>query len=303
MGTVYLASHALLRRPTAIKLMRPRGRAEESLRRFEQEVQVTSQLTHPNTVAVYDYGRTPDGTFYYAMEYLEGVDLERLVRRFGPQPAERVVHILAQVCGALHEAHLRSLVHRDVKPANILVCDRGGVADHVKVLDFGLAKRLAKDDALTQEGALTGTPAYIAPEAFTSPDQVGPASDLYALGAVAYLLLTGQRPFEGATVVELCAHHLTSAPVPPSDRTDNPISPELERVVLRCLAKRPNERPASAQQLAAELAAVPEAGRWTPERASAWWGDPSTASALQTHTDMRARVATMNIDLAARIAP
>lgn len=273
MGVVYKASHRMLRRPTAIKLLRPEIVNELSLQRFEREVQLTSQLTHPNTIAIFDYGRGPDGTFYYAMEYLDGIDLERLVGKYGPLPAARVVHLLRQVCGALNEAHGRGLIHRDIKPANIIVCMRGDVADVVKVVDFGLVKDVsaAGDARVTAQQAVAGTPAYLSPEAITTPDEIGPACDLYAVGAVAYFLLTGQLVFEG-NAVEVYGHHVVTPPQPPRSRSDNPISAELEEVVLHCLAKRPTERPDSAQKLAENLAAVPEADRWTAMDAKAWWG-------------------------------
>lgn len=273
MGVVYKASHAMLKRPTAIKVLPPERAGQHNLARFEREVQLTSMLTHPNTVSIYDYGRTPDGCFYYAMEYLDGVDLETLVAIDGPQDPGRVVHILSQVCGALSEAHGIGLVHRDVKPANVLVCVRGGVADLAKIVDFGLVKSLqggALDATHTAVDQIVGTPLYMAPEAMTSPDSLGPRSDIYGLGAVAYFLLTGSPPFTGQSIVEICAHHLHSPPQPISERSPNPIPEALERVVMACLAKRPEERPESADVLARLLAAcgVPT---WSNERARAWW--------------------------------
>ncbi|MCL4225914.1 MAG: serine/threonine protein kinase [Myxococcales bacterium] len=275
MGAVYRARHALLRRPTAVKLLPPDQHDAASLARFEREVQHMSQLTHPNTVAIYDYGRSPDGVFYYAMELLDGVDLEVLVHLDGALPAPRVVHVLRQLCGALDEAHGRGLIHRDVKPANVILCRRGTQPDVVKVLDFGLVTEVARDGlgaaTATDAPALLGTPAYLAPEVITSPAEVGPASDLYGVGAVAYFLLTGQRVFAGATVAELCLAHVHEPPVPPSRRAAGPISAELEALVLACLAKDPAARPASAHALRAALAAVPEAEAWDEEAALGWW--------------------------------
>ncbi len=271
MGRVYRASHAMLRRPTAIKLLQ--NATEEQAQRFEREVQLTASLTHPNTVAIFDYGRTPDGLFYYAMEYLDGLDLEKLVEAHGPQPAARVIHVLGQVCGALAEAHAAGLIHRDIKPANIIVCARGGVPDVAKVLDFGLVKALdaGSSSAVTGHNTVVGTPLYMSPEAIKNPEAVEPRSDLYALGAVGYFMLTGHPPFAGS-VVEVCGHHLHSPPPPPSERADG-VPADLESVVLRCLAKRPDERPADAQALADALAACADAGSWTSERARAWWAE------------------------------
>jgi len=269
MGAVYRARHALLRRPTAIKLLHPDRSGAHHLERFEREVQHTAELTHPNTVAIYDYGHTPDGVFYYAMEYLDGIDLQSLVDIDGPQSWRRVVHILRQVAGALGEAHDRGLVHRDVKPHNIILCRRGGIADIAKVVDFGLVKEIDAAVGLTKNDVV-GTPAYLAPEAITTPDEVGPASDLYALGAVAYCLLTGAPPFRGLTVMEICLKHVRTPPDAPSQRVDG-IPAELDRLVLDCLAKSPGARPADATALRARLDALAAAAPWSEAEAVTWW--------------------------------
>jgi len=269
-GAVYRAHHALLRRPTAIKLLRPDRVGADNIDRFEREVQHMSLLTHPNTVAVFDYGRSPDGVFYYAMEYLDGIDLEQLVKQFGRQPSDRVVHILKQVCGALHEAHLAKLIHRDIKPANIILCERGAMLDVAKVVDFGLVKEITRDTTASTQGIL-GTPAYVAPEAVTDPDRITHAVDLYGLGAVGYFLITGHRLFEAKTALELCIQHVTQEPTPPSQVAGVAIAPALEAILLRCLAKQPEERYPSSAALAEALEALAPAGDWCRTDALTWW--------------------------------
>jgi hypothetical protein len=279
MGVVYRASHAMLRRPTAIKLLLPDRAGKDALTRFEREVRRTAMLTHPNTVTVFDYGRTTDGVFYYAMELLEGASLEEVVEVDGPQPEERVIHLLEQAAASLAEAHDAGLIHRDVKPGNILIVDRGGISDLVKVVDFGLVKDVGvrvsgeamSEPSLSVANAITGTPLYIAPESLTAPESVDLRTDLYALGAVGYWLLTGTHVFSGNTIVEVCAHHLHSVPEPPSIRLGAPVASDLETVLLACLAKRPDERPASAHVLRERLHACAAAGRWTKARAAQWW--------------------------------
>jgi serine/threonine protein kinase len=248
---------------------------EAALLRFEREVQATARLTHPSTVAVYDYGRTPEGVFYYAMEHLDGGDLDDLVAYAGALPARRVVFILEQVCGALEEAHGAGLVHRDVKPANMIVCERGGEGDVAKVLDFGLVKAIDAKEASARsgEGGLTGTPLYMAPESITAPDDVDARSDLYAVGAVAYFLLTGGPPFHAATVVEVCAHHVHTVPDRPSVRLGRAVPVDLEAVVLRCLAKSPGDRFASAATLGEALRGCTEGAPWNDAAARTWWAE------------------------------
>jgi serine/threonine-protein kinase len=244
MGAVYRASHALLKRPTAVKVIPPDRAGETAAARFEREVMATSRLTHPNNIAIYDYGRTRGGTFYYAMELLNGENLARVVDREGPQSVARTRHILRQVTAALAEAHEVGLVHRDVKPENIMLCTRGGVREFVKVLDFGLVKDVAapSDVKITSERAIAGTPLYMAPESIVSPDTVGPPADVYAVGCVAYFLLTGRPPFEGDNVVGVLAAHLHGAPDAPSTHARE-VPAELDGLVLRCLDKQPEARP------------------------------------------------------------
>ncbi len=305
MGTVYRARHAMLRRPTAIKLLPPGKAGEQNLVRFEREVQHTSRLTHPNTVAIYDYGRTPDGIFYYAMEFLDGIDLEQLVRGDGHQPPARVVHVLAQVCGALAEAHGAGLIHRDIKPANILLCERGGVHDVAKVVDFGLVKeRTAVDGGVSLSAAhtITGTPLYLSPEAIDAPERVDPRSDLYALGAVGYFLLTGRPVFEADSVIAVCGHHLHTPPVPPAERLGRRLPDSLSRLLLQCLAKRPEERPQTAADLRAALLGCGVAP-WTEVEAAAWWCDRGRAvQARRQAAPVEPEAATVAIDLEQRRA-
>jgi eukaryotic-like serine/threonine-protein kinase len=272
MGMVYRAHHDMLQRPTAVKFLGIEKTNEQTIARFEREVQLTSRLNHPNTIAIYDYGRTPEGVFYYAMEYLEGINLEDLVSKHGPQPEARVIYILLQVCGSLAEAHSIGLIHRDIKPANIFLTQRGGMFDFVKLLDFGLVKALdsRKDASLTTAGSLTGTPLYMPPEAIQQA-AMDPRSDLYALGAVGYFLLTGTPVFDGESVISVLQKHVMEPPQTPSSRLGRPISAPLEAVLLKCLAKLPTDRPASANELADELSRCTTAQPWTRKNADEWW--------------------------------
>jgi CheY-like chemotaxis protein len=274
-GVVYRAHHAMLRRPAAVKILDESKTNERTLARFEREVQLASQLNHPNTIAIYDYGRTSEGVFYYVMEYLDGIDLEELVRHHGALAEARVIHILRQVCGSLAEAHGAGLIHRDVKPANIMLNRRGGLHDVVKLLDFGLVKALDAENEtrLTAVGAVAGTPKYISPEGVISPEDVDIRSDLYSLGAVGYYLIAGSPVFTGHSAINICKQHARSQPKPPSDKRGEPIADDLERIVLRCLAKNPDERPQSARELADELSSCRHAGTWTEEAARAWWDE------------------------------
>jgi len=288
MGEVYLAEHVLLRRPCAIKLIRPdRAGDAQHLRRFEREVNATATLTHPNTVQVYDYGHADDGTFYYVMEYLPGLTLEQLVEWHGPLPANRAIHFLRQVCGALREAHAIGLIHRDIKPSNVMVCERGGRHDTAKLLDFGLVIPLGADpgsEKLTQDGAITGTPAYMSPEQASGQDEVDARSDIYSVGALAYFLLTGQPPFAGRSSVKMLAAHLYEPPTPPTSHCPG-VPAELETVVLKCLAKVPTDRYRDVRTLDAALAVCDTRGPWTEEDASEWWqlqsGSEATSGSSQ----------------------
>jgi hypothetical protein len=277
MGKVYRARHALLRRPTAVKLLEAADASKEAMTRFEREVQATSSLTHPNTIAVYDYGHTPDGTFYYAMEFLEGSTVGEVVAEDGPQPEARVLHLMKQAAGSLAEAHAAGMVHRDLKPNNLMLCRRGGMFDVVKVLDFGLVRsQLQKDEddvTVTKVGSLTGTPLYMSPEALEAPEKVDSRSDVYQLGAIAYYLLAGEHVFAGSSMVEVLSQHLHSAPEPPSKRAGRDIGPDLERLVLACLAKDRDDRPADGAALLDALEACAVAEPWDQRAARSWWAD------------------------------
>jgi serine/threonine protein kinase len=283
MGVVYKGHHAMLRRPTAIKMLNVDKVDDVSIQRFEREVQTTCKLNHPSTVAIFDYGRTPEGVFYYAMEYLDGIDLQELVSQYGPQSEARVIRILKQVCGSLFEAHSMGLVHRDIKPANIMINRRGGESDVVKVLDFGLVRAINEEKQAKQSGGLSGTPLYMSPEAIQTPEIVDARSDVYAVGAVGYFLLTGQPLFNATTLVELCHQHVSVVPEAPSQRAAEPISAELENALLACLEKNPAKRPQTARDLSLLLDRSPFAQSWTIDDSDAWWGrHERSLSAKQT---------------------
>ena len=275
MGVVYRARHALLRRDTAVKLLAAGVADAAAVARFEREVQLTCQLTHPNTIQVYDYGKTPDGIFYYAMEFLQGVNFHDLVARFGVLPESRVVHILAQICDSLAEAHALGLIHRDIKPGNIILCRRGGMPDCVKVLDFGLVREYRQagtdENISVKENLVEGTPWFMPPEAVRGDTVGDPRSDLYSLGALGYFLLTGHYIFDAGNMAEVQEKQLTAAPIPPGRRTTQPISRKMEELILCCLEKDMNARPHSADGLRARLATTPFAQAWTPELRAEWW--------------------------------
>jgi eukaryotic-like serine/threonine-protein kinase len=278
MGVVYRAHHALMRRPTAVKLLLPDKADATSLARFEREVQLTARLTHPNTVTIFDYGHTSDGVFYYAMELLEGATIADVVEAAGPQPPERVIAVLRMVASALREAHDLGLIHRDIKPANVILCERGGEVDVAKVVDFGLVKPIqqAGDPVTTQAGICVGTPLYMAPEALVSPDDVDARSDLYAVGALGYFMVTGRQLFEADTPLEVVSHQLRSMPLHPSERLGAPVPADLVGVLMTCLQKDREQRFPNAAALCAALERCGDARSWTQERARAWWADHGT---------------------------
>ena len=284
MGEVWRARHRLQARPAAIKLIRPTAApsiiGSEAASRFEREAQAIASLRSPHTVNLFDFGITDDGTFYYVMELLDGLDAERIVTKFGPMPAGRVIHVIRQVCHSLSEAESISLVHRDIKPANIVLCRYGEDYDFVKVLDFGIVKAIHEPSAvdaaptlpvLTADHVVRGTPAFIAPEQALGGRPVDHRADIYGIGCLTYWLLTGQLVFTGDTPMQLLIQHAQAKPEPPSARTTLPIPKELDAIVLACLAKDPSDRPQTARELARRLEAVPVMGEWTPELARAWW--------------------------------
>lgn len=279
MGMVFRARHDRLKRPAALKLLKLSSISPKAIEQFESEVQLTSVLTSPHTINVYDYGVTASGVFYYVMEYIDGYTLSRLVREFGPLPEARMIHLLQQACCSLGEAHDCGLIHRDLKPDNLMVCRRGAMADYLKVLDFGLAKLI--EDPAAQQGAhgLSGTPLYMSPDAIVDPASVDGRSDIYSLGAVMYFLLTGEPVFTGKGVREILQQHVEARPVPPSVRSGRTVTPALEELVLQCLAKRPADRPDSIATLTERLTACRLTDRWTQAKAAAWWTDEASRRA------------------------
>jgi eukaryotic-like serine/threonine-protein kinase len=279
MGEVWRARHRMLARPAAIKLIRPSlagngGVSAEAVRRFEREAQVIAGLRSPHTVDLFDFGMADDGSFYYVMERLEGVDADSLLRHFGPIPPERAVYLLRQVCHSLSEAQSSGLVHRDIKPANVFLCRYGEEYDFVKVLDFGIVGAVRdprqRGAVETRDNAVRGTPAFMAPEQVMGTGLDG-RTDIYAIGCVAYWLLTGKFVFTADSAMGLLLHHAQTPPTPPSARIDRPIPPALDQLVLSCLAKDPAKRPQSARELSLRLSEMKGAKAWTQERAREWW--------------------------------
>jgi serine/threonine-protein kinase len=280
MGEVYRAEHRLLARPAAIKLIRPdllgtSREAQVTLSRFRREAEVVATLRSPHTIELYDFGVTDEGSFYFVMELLEGMDLESLVKRFGPLPAERAVYLTIQACQSLAEAHQRGMIHRDIKPSNIYTCRMGLEVDFVKVLDFGLVKaeRLPGRDVthLTSPNLTTGTPAFMAPEMIEEGGSVDPRIDIYAMGCVIYWMLTGSLVFDAVNAVAMMMKHVNDTPEPPSSRSEQHVPPELDAIVMACLAKKPDDRPRDVVELARQLAACPLPEPWTQQRAARWW--------------------------------
>jgi serine/threonine-protein kinase len=279
MAEVWRAEHRMLARPAAVKVVRPEvliahgpHDSRRLLQHFLREARTTAQLNSPHTIHLFDFGITREGAFYYVMELLDGLNLQQLVERFGPQPAERVARVLAQMCHSLDEAHARSFVHRDIKPGNVYLCHYGEDYDFVKVLDFGLVlDRHPTTEEIDDEQRQVGTPAVMAPEMVRFQAQVDARADIYAVGCVAYWLLTGNRVFDATTRHDMLIMHAHQKPIAPSRRLGTELHPELERLVMGCLEKNPTKRPQSARELAGELAALNFGLPWTDERAEAWW--------------------------------
>lgn len=298
MGSVYRGQHEYLRRDVAIKVLEGERLSTRSVARFHREVQLTSTLRHPNTIAIYDFGQCsaetgesqignsrigeevdPAETFYYVMEYIDGVSLQQLIDYYGPQTPERTVHFLLQICGSISEAHSTGLIHRDIKPANILVSAHGGLWDHIKVLDFGLVKDIGGDSNLTlQEGvtradSMTGTPLYMAPETIRDPAAASPRADIYSIGSVGYALLTGRPIFEGDSVIDLCLKQLEQNPPRPEDRLQRRLPTALQDILMRCLDRSASKRFQTVAECTAALESLPEAGRWTQAKSVEWWAN------------------------------
>jgi serine/threonine-protein kinase len=298
MGEVWRATHHMLARPAAVKLIRQDALGEKdaagverALRRFEREARATAALRSPHTIELYDFGISQGGTFYYVMELLDGVDLQTLVDKFGPQPSARVARILRHACHSLHEAHLAGLVHRDIKPANIFLCRYGADLDWGKVLDFGIVKHRSfgsKEDAkLTEVGAFAGTPAYMPPEMVLGDGSVDGRADLYSLGCVGYWLVTGRLVFDGMNPMAVMAAHAHQDPKPITEHTPGQVDPGLDALIMTCLAKDPARRPATALELSRSLKALGIERHWSEEQASVWWAEhfPVTNTTEATITE------------------
>jgi serine/threonine-protein kinase len=273
MANVYLARHDLLKRPTAVKLLKPARATDEMVARFEREVQLASLLAHPNTVEIFDYGRTADGLFYYAMEYLDGITTAELVAREGHVPVARALHLLRQLCAGLAEAHAKGLVHRDVKPENVMLCRRGGEYDVVKILDFGLVKSIATPHSrnLTRSLRILGTPLYMAPERLRNPADVDARADIYAVGALAFLLLSGKKLFEAPDDLALTTRILNEEPARVAGVAPQPVPAELDILVAACLEKRREDRPQRVGDLLEAFEALAAETPWSQREAAAWW--------------------------------
>lgn len=269
MGVVFQGQHNRMPRPVAVKILNKIDATAEKRQQFEREVALTCQLEHENTIKIYDFGPTPDGALYYAMEYIDGISLKNLVQTFGPMPEERVIPILKQVCGSLAEAHQMGLIHRDIKPDNLMLTHRANKGDHVKVVDFGLV-RSSKGDEGEQKG-ITGTPAYLAPEAIDHPEQADPRSDLYAIAAVGYFLLTGEPLFTGNSIIDVFLQQVNDRPMLPSRRLGKPISNDLERLIMTGLSKKPEQRPQTAHDYEQLFGLCNCKSEWSTEHAQKWW--------------------------------
>jgi len=308
MGEVYRATHQMLARPAAVKLIRSEligsstpNAAKVIIERFRREAEAAASLRSPHTINLYDFGISQDGTFFLVMELLDGLDLETLIERYGPVPAERAVHLLRQACESLAEAHTRGLVHRDIKPSNIFTCRMGLDVDFVKVLDFGLVKAMGEGDReatmLTEPDSTTGTPAYIAPEVIRGDRVPDHRLDIYTLGCVGYWLLTGRLVFQAPNAIQLMYQHANATPVAPSQRSELEVPADLDRIILSCLAKLPEDRPQSAHELSRLLAASAAGNGWTEQRAHRWWDRHHPAAGALRSAEMRQQVLTKTMDL------
>ncbi len=308
MGEVYRATHQMLARPAAVKLIRSEligssspNAARVIIERFRREAEAAASLRSPHTINLYDFGISQDGTFFLVMELLDGLDLETLIERYGPLPAERAVYLLRQACDSLAEAHARGLVHRDIKPSNIFTCRMGLDVDFVKVLDFGLVKAMGEGDRestlLTEPDSTTGTPAYIAPEVIRGDHVPDHRVDIYTLGCVGYWLLTGRLVFQAPNAIQLMYQHANSQPVAPSQRSELEVPADLDRIILSCLAKLPEDRPQSAHELSRLLAGSTAANGWTEERAHRWWDRHHPAMSGHRSAEARQQMLTKTMDL------